>query len=146
VDAVNRALVNVPTEQTRFHLCWGSWHGPHTTDIEFRHIVGLLLEIDAKYYSFEAANVRHEHEWTVWQDVALPEGKVIVPGIVTHAPNVVEHPELVAQRLERSATLVRPGPVVGSTDRGPRGRIGPGMARAKVESLVAGAEIASKRL
>ena len=97
VDAVNRALVNVPTEQTRFHLCWGSWHGPHTTDIEFRHIAPLLLEIDAKYYSFEAANVRHEHEWTVWQDLQLPEDKVIVPGIVSHATNVVEHPELVAQ-------------------------------------------------
>ncbi|MBE9404029.1 cobalamin-independent methionine synthase II family protein [Brachybacterium sp. Marseille-Q2903] len=146
VDAVNRALVNVPTEQTRFHLCWGSWHGPHTTDIEFRHIVDLLLEIDARYYSFEAANVRHEHEWTVWQDVTLPEDKVIVPGIVPHAPNVVEHPELVAQRIERFARLVGPERVIASTDCGLGGRIHPQIAWAKLESLVAGAEIASARV
>src|SRR5699024_10403863 len=108
VDAVNRALANVPTEQTRFHLYWGSWDRHQINDIAFRHIVRLLMEIDAKYYSFEAANVRHEHDWTVWQDVALPEDKVIVPGIVSHANNVVEHPELVAQRLERFAALVGP--------------------------------------
>lgn len=146
VDAVNRALVNVPTEQTRFHLCWGSWHGPHTTDIEFRHIAPLLLEIDAKYYSFEAANVRHEHEWTVWQDLELPEDKVIVPGIVSHATNVVEHPELVAQRLERFARIVGPERVIGSTDCGLGGRIHPQIAWAKLASLVEGAALASARL
>lgn len=146
VDAVNRALVNVPTEQTRFHLCWGSWHGPHTTDIEFRHLAPLLLEIDARYYSFEAANVRHEHEWTVWEDLALPEDKVLVPGIVSHATNVVEHPELVAQRLERFARLVGPERVIGSTDCGLGGRIHPQIAWAKLASLVQGAEIASARL
>lgn len=146
VDAVNRALVNVPTEQTRFHLCWGSWHGPHTTDIEFRHIAPLLLEIDATYYSFEAANVRHEHEWTVWQDLELPENKVLVPGIVSHATNVVEHPELVAQRLERFAKLVGPERVIGSTDCGLGGRIHPQIAWAKLESLAQGAQIASRRL
>ena len=146
VDAVNRALVNVPTEQTRFHLCWGSWHGPHTTDIEFRHIAPLLLEIDAKYYSFEAANVRHEHEWTVWQDLQLPEDKVIVPGIVSHATNVVEHPELVAQRLERFARIVGPERVIGSTDCGLGGRIHPQIAWAKLASLVEGAALASSRL
>ncbi|GAA1321184.1 cobalamin-independent methionine synthase II family protein [Brachybacterium rhamnosum] len=146
VEAVNRALANVPTEQTRFHLCWGSWHGPHTTDIELRHIVGLLLEIDAKYYSFEAGNVRHEHEWTVWQDVELPEGKVIVPGVVSHATNVVEHPELVAQRIERFARIVGPERVIASTDCGLGGRIHPDIAWAKLESLVAGARIASSRL
>ncbi|WP_062949589.1 cobalamin-independent methionine synthase II family protein [Brachybacterium sp. sponge] len=146
VDAVNRALVNVPTEQTRFHLCWGSWHGPHTTDIEFRHIAPLLPEIDAKYYSFEAANVRHEHEWTVWQDLELPEDKVIVPGIVSHATNVVEHPELVAQRLERFARIVGPERVIGSTDCGLGGRIHPQIAWAKLASLVEGAALASARL
>jgi len=146
VDAVNRALSGVPTEQTRFHLCWGSWHGPHTTDIEFRHIAPLLLEIDAKYYSFEAANVRHEHEWTVWQDLELPGDKVLVPGIVSHATNVVEHPELVAQRLERFAKLVGPERVIGSTDCGLGGRIHPQVAWAKLESLTEGAKIASKRL
>ena len=146
VDAVNRALANVPTEQTRFHLCWGSWHGPHTTDIEFRHLAPLLLEIDAKYYSFEAANVRHEHEWTVWQDLELPEDRVIVPGIVSHATNVVEHPELVAQRLERFARIVGPERVIGSTDCGLGGRIHPQIAWAKLSSLVEGAAIASSRL
>src|SRR5699024_10757162 len=146
VDAVNRALVNVPTEQTRFHLCWGSWHGPHTTDIEFRHLAPLLLEIDARYYSFEAANVRHEHEWTVWQDLALPEDKVLVPGIVSHATNVVEHPELVAQRLLRFAQLVGPERVIGSTDCGLGGRVHPQIAWAKLESLVQGAQLASQRL
>ena len=146
VDAVNRALANVPTEQTRFHLCWGSWHGPHTTDIEFRHLAPLLLEIDAKYYSFEAANVRHEHEWTVWQDLELPEDRVIVPGIVSHATNVVEHPEVVAQRLERFARIVGPERVIGSTDCGLGGRIHPQIAWAKLSSLVEGAAIASSRL
>ncbi|GAA1488346.1 cobalamin-independent methionine synthase II family protein [Brachybacterium sacelli] len=146
VDAVNRALAGVPTEQTRFHLCWGSWHGPHTTDIEFRHLAPLLLEIDAKYYSFEAANVRHEHEWTVWEDLALPEDKVLVPGIVSHATNVVEHPELVAQRLERFARAVGPERVIGSTDCGLGGRIHPQIAWAKLSSLVEGAAIASSRL
>lgn len=145
VDAVNRALVNVPTEQTRFHLCWGSWHGPHTTDIELRHLAPLLLEIDARYYSFEAANVRHEHEWTVWEQLTLPEDKVLVPGIVSHATNVVEHPELVAQRLERFARLVGPERVIGSTDCGLGGRIHPQIAWAKLESLAAGARIASQR-
>ncbi|AXK44780.1 cobalamin-independent methionine synthase II family protein [Brachybacterium saurashtrense] len=146
VDAVNRALVNVPAAQTRFHLCWGSWHGPHATDIEFRHLAPLLLEIDATYYSFEAANVRHEHEWTVWQDLELPEDKVLVPGIVSHATNVVEHPELVAQRLERFARLVGPERVIGSTDCGLGGRLHPQIAWAKLESLVEGAALASARL
>src|SRR5699024_247975 len=146
VDAVNRALVNVPTEQTRFHLCWGSWHGPHTTDIELRHLAPLLLEIDARYYSFEAANVRHEHEWPVWQDLALPEDKVLVPGIVSHATNVVEHPELVGQRLLRVAQLVGPERVIGSTDCGLGGRVHPQIAWAKLESPVQGAQLASPRL
>lgn len=146
VDAINRAVANVPTELTRFHLCWGSWHGPHTTDIELRHIVGLLLDIDAQYYSFEAANVRHEHEWTVWEETELPEDKVLVPGVVSHATNVVEHPELVAQRLERFARIVGPDRVIGSTDCGLGGRIHPDIAWAKLESLVEGARIASARL
>lgn len=108
IDALNYALRGLPQEQIRFHLCWGSWHGPHTTDIEFRHIVDLMLQINAKYYSFEAANARHEHEFAVWDSVRLPEGKVIVPGVVSHATNVVEHPELVAQRILRFAERVGP--------------------------------------
>src|SRR5690606_37515810 len=96
VEALNYALRDLPEDQIRFHLCWGSWHGPHTTDFEMKHLVDLMLEINAGAYSFEAANVRHEHEWRVWEDTKLPEGKLIVPGIVSHATNVVEHPELVA--------------------------------------------------
>ncbi|WP_432512697.1 cobalamin-independent methionine synthase II family protein [Kineococcus sp. SYSU DK001] len=146
VDALNHALRGLPTEQVRFHLCWGSWHGPHTTDIEFRHIVDLMLQIDAGSYSFEAANVRHEHEWKVWRDVQLPEGKQIVPGIVSHATNVVEHPELVADRIERFASVVGAENVVASTDCGLGGRIHPQIAVAKLASLGEGARIAGSRL
>ncbi|WAC50164.1 cobalamin-independent methionine synthase II family protein [Frigoribacterium sp. SL97] len=146
VEALNHALRGLPPEQVRFHLCWGSWHGPHTTDVEFRHIVDLMLEIDAGSYSFEAANVRHEHEWKLWRDVELPTGKTIVPGVVSHATNVVEHPELVADRIERFASLVGPENVVASTDCGLGGRIHPQIAVAKLASLGEGARIASHRL
>lgn len=146
VEALNHALRGLPPEQVRFHLCWGSWHGPHTTDVEFRHIVDLMLEIDAGSYSFEAANVRHDHEWKLWRDVELPAGKKIVPGVVSHATNVVEHPELVADRIERFASLVGPENVVASTDCGLGGRIHPQIAVAKLASLGEGARIASHRL
>ncbi|GAA0303619.1 cobalamin-independent methionine synthase II family protein [Kineococcus aurantiacus] len=146
VEALNHALRGLPTEQVRFHLCWGSWHGPHTTDVEFKHIVDLMLEIDAGSYSFEAANVRHEHEWKVWRDVELPAGKQIVPGVVSHATNVVEHPELVADRLERFASVVGAENVVASTDCGLGGRIHPQIALAKLATLGEGARIASARL
>ncbi|GAC50505.1 cobalamin-independent methionine synthase II family protein [Gordonia aichiensis] len=146
VEALNHALRGFPAEQVRFHLCWGSWHGPHTTDLEFRYLVDLMLEINAGTYSFEGANARHEHEWKIWQDVRLPEGKKIAPGVVSHATNVVEHPELVADRIERFATLVGPENVVASTDCGLGGRIHPQIAWAKLESLTRGAELASARL
>ncbi|MEA9986446.1 MULTISPECIES: cobalamin-independent methionine synthase II family protein [Subtercola] len=146
VEALNHALRGLPEDRIRFHLCWGSWHGPHTTDIELRHIVDLMLEINAGSYSFEAANARHEHEWRVWNDVALPEGKLIVPGIVGHATNVVEHPELVADRIERFASVVGRERVVAATDCGLGGRVHPHIAWAKLESLARGAEIASARL
>ena len=146
VEALNYALRGLPEDRIRFHLCWGSWHGPHTTDIEFRHIVDLMLEINAGAYSFEAANARHEHEWKVWKDVALPDGKLILPGIVGHATNVVEHPELVAERIEKFASVVGPERVVASTDCGLGGRVHPQIAWAKLESLAAGARLASERL
>ncbi|ALU38532.1 methionine synthase [Kocuria flava] len=146
VEALNYALAGIPAEQVRFHLCWGSWHGPHTTDLEFRHLVDLMLEIDAGAYSFEGANVRHEHEWRVWEDRALPEGKLIVPGIVSHATNVVEHPELVADRIERFARAVGRENVIASTDCGLGGRIHPQIAWAKLETLARGAELATRRL
>jgi 5-methyltetrahydropteroyltriglutamate--homocysteine methyltransferase len=146
IEALNHALRGLPEEQIRFHLCWGSWHGPHTTDIELKHIVDLMLEINAGAYSFEAANARHEHEWRVWEDAKLPDGKVILPGIVGHATNVVEHPELVAERIERFASLVGRERVIASTDCGLGGRIHPQIAWAKLDSLAKGAEIATRRL
>ncbi|MCL6421875.1 cobalamin-independent methionine synthase II family protein [Brachybacterium sp. JHP9] len=146
VDALNRALAGIPEEQVRLHLCWGSWHGPHTTDFAFRDLAATVLEVNAKYLSFEAANARHEHEWTIWKDIALPEGRVLVPGIVSHSTNVVEHPELVAQRIERFASIVGPENVIAATDCGLGGRIHPDIAWAKLETLVEGAALASSRL
>ncbi|WP_432520265.1 cobalamin-independent methionine synthase II family protein [Kineococcus sp. SYSU DK006] len=146
VEALNHALRGLPPEQVRFHLCWGSWHGPHTTDVEFKHIVDLMLQIEAGSYSFEAANVRHEHEWKVWKDVQLPAGKKIVPGIVSHATNVVEHPELVADRIERFASVVGAENVIASTDCGLGGRIHPQIAVAKLAALGEGARLAAARL
>jgi 5-methyltetrahydropteroyltriglutamate--homocysteine methyltransferase len=146
IEALNHALRGIPQELTRFHCCWGSWHGPHTTDIELREIVDLLFDIDCGSYSFEASNARHEHEWKVWQDVELPEGKVLVPGVVGHATNVIEHPELVADRIERFASVVGPENVVAATDCGLGGRVHPQVAWAKLEALAAGAELATKRL
>ncbi|MGO1316665.1 MAG: cobalamin-independent methionine synthase II family protein [Cellulomonadaceae bacterium] len=146
VDALNHALRGLPQDRIRFHLCWGSWHGPHTTDLPMKDIVETMLRIDAGAYSFEAGNVRHEHEYRVWDDVTLPEGKLILPGVVSHATNVVEHPELVAERIERFAVRVGRENVLASTDCGLGGRIHPQIAVAKLESLAAGAEIASRRL
>ena len=146
VDALNYALEDIPTELTRFHLCWGSWHGPHTTDLEFKHIAKTMLSIDAQGYTFEAANVRHAHEWKVWENLELPEGKYIVPGVVSHSTNVVEHPELVAQRIEQFASVVGKENVVASTDCGLGGRIHPEIAVAKLASLSQGAALATQRL
>jgi 5-methyltetrahydropteroyltriglutamate--homocysteine methyltransferase len=146
IDALNHAIRGLPPEQIRFHLCWGSWHGPHVTDIPMADIVELMLEVNAGAYSFEAANARHEHEWEVWQNVKLPEGKMILPGIVTHSTNVVEHPELVAQRIIRFADAVGPERVIAATDCGLGGRVHPQIAWAKLDALSRGAAIAGRRL
>ncbi|MBE6483974.1 MAG: epoxyalkane--coenzyme M transferase [Actinomycetaceae bacterium] len=146
IDALNRALEGIPEEQVRFHVCWGSWHGPHTTDIPFADIVDKVLQVKAHGYTFEAANARHAHEWKLWKDVQLPAGKVIIPGVVSHSTNVVEHPELVAERIENFAKLVGPENVIASTDCGLGGRVYPSIAWAKLEALAAGARIASERL
>lgn len=146
VEALNHALRGLPQDRIRFHLCWGSWHGPHTTDLPMKDIVRTMLTIDAGAYSFEAGNVRHEHEYKVWDDVALPEGKLILPGVVSHATNMVEHPELVADRIERFALRVGRENVVASTDCGLGGRIHPQIAVAKLETLAQGAELATRRL
>jgi 5-methyltetrahydropteroyltriglutamate--homocysteine methyltransferase len=146
VDALNHALANVPEAQIRYHLCWGSWHGPHAHDLEMIHIVDIMLRVKAQAYLFEAANARHEHEWAVWQDVKLPEGKILVPGVVTHSTDVVEHPELVSQRILRFAKLVGRANVIAGTDCGFGGRSHPQIAWAKLRSLVEGAERASRVL
>jgi 5-methyltetrahydropteroyltriglutamate--homocysteine methyltransferase len=146
IEALNHALRGLPPDRIRFHLCWGSWHGPHTTDIPMRDIVEIMLAVNAGAYSFEAGNVRHEHEWKVWQDVKLPDGKLILPGVVSHATNVVEHPELVADRIMRFANLVGRERVIASTDCGLGGRIHPQIAWAKLETLVQGAALATKQL
>jgi 5-methyltetrahydropteroyltriglutamate--homocysteine methyltransferase len=146
VEALNHAIKGLPQDRMRFHLCWGSWHGPHVTDIPMRDIVDVMLAIDVQAYSFEAANVRHEHEWRVWRDVNLAPGKILVPGIVSHATNVVEHPELVADRIVRYAGLVGRENVIASTDCGLGGRIHPDIAWAKLKTLAQGAELATKQL
>jgi 5-methyltetrahydropteroyltriglutamate--homocysteine methyltransferase len=146
VEALNHAIRGLPPDRIRFHLCWGSWHGPHTTDIPMREIVKVMLAVKCGGYSFEAGNVRHEHEWKVWQDVTLPEGKVILPGVVSHATNVVEHPELVADRIVRFANVVGKERVIASTDCGLGGRVHPQIAWAKLESLARGAALATAQL
>ena len=146
VEALNHALKGLPRDRVRFHLCWGSWHGPHTTDIPMRDIVDVMLKIDAGAYSFEAGNVRHEHEWSVWKDTKLPDDRLILPGVVSHATNVVEHPELVAERIGRFAGLVGRERVIASTDCGLGGRVHGDIAWAKLEALAQGAAIASRNL
>ncbi len=146
IEALNHALRGLPPERIRYHLCWGSWHGPHTTDIPLKAIVDVMLAVSAGGFSFEAGNVRHEHEWKVWQEVKLPDGKLILPGVVSHATNVVEHPELVADRIQRFADLVGRERVIASTDCGLGGRVHPQIAWAKLEALSAGAALATKRL
>jgi 5-methyltetrahydropteroyltriglutamate--homocysteine methyltransferase len=144
IEALNHALRNIPEDRIRYHLCWGSWHGPHAYDLELKHLAGLLLKVKAKYYLIEGANARHEHEYAVWDEVKLPEGKVLVPGVVTHSTDVVEHPELVAQRLRRYAKRVGPDNVIAGADCGFGGRSHPQIAWAKLESLVRGAALAAK--
>jgi 5-methyltetrahydropteroyltriglutamate--homocysteine methyltransferase len=144
--ALNHAIRGLPEDRIRFHLCWGSWHGPHTTDIPMRDIIEVMLTINARAYSFEAGNVRHQHEWKVWQEVRLPDDRLMLPGVVSHATNVVEHPELVAERILRFANIVGRERVIASTDCGLGGRIHPDIAWAKLEALTQGAALASRQL
>jgi 5-methyltetrahydropteroyltriglutamate--homocysteine methyltransferase len=151
IEALNRALEGIPEERSRYHVCWGSWNAPHVGDVALRDIVDLILRVRVGGYSIEQANPRHEHEWRVWEDVTLPEGRTLLPGLVSHATNVVEHPELVAERITRLAALVGPENVIASTDCGfAQGpfvrRVHPSIQWAKLASLVEGARIASGRL
>ncbi|HEX4010712.1 MAG TPA: cobalamin-independent methionine synthase II family protein [Solirubrobacteraceae bacterium] len=143
VEALNHALRNVPEDRVRYHMCWGSWHGPHAFDLELAHLVDILLGVRAQAYLIEGANARHEHEWEVWRDVALPEDKILIPGVVTHATDVVEHPRLVAQRIRRYADAVGAENLIAGTDCGFGGRSHPQIAWAKLAALVEGARLAS---
>jgi 5-methyltetrahydropteroyltriglutamate--homocysteine methyltransferase len=146
VEAVNHALRGIPEERVRFHICWGSWHGPHRGDVQLKDVVDLLLKVKAQGYSVESGNVRHEHEWKVWKDTRLPDGKVLLPGVVSHATNVLEHPELVADRIVRFAQVVGRENVIASTDCGLGGRVHPQIAWAKLAALSEGAKLASAQL
>jgi 5-methyltetrahydropteroyltriglutamate--homocysteine methyltransferase len=146
IEALNHALRGLPADRIRYHICWGSWHGPHTTDIPLQDIVDLVLDVNAGAYSVEAGNVRHEHEWRVWQDVKLPDGKLLIPGVVSHATNIVEHPQVVADRIVRYAKVVGRENVVAGTDCGFGGRIHPQIAWAKLAALAEGARLASDEL
>jgi 5-methyltetrahydropteroyltriglutamate--homocysteine methyltransferase len=151
VDVTNHALQNVPEDRVRYHICWGSWNGPHTGDIPLREVAGILLQVKAQAYSVEAANPRHEHEWEVWRDVKLPEGKILIPGVIAHTTNVVEHPELVAMRLKNYASVVGKENVIGGTDCGfsqgwNAARVHPSIQWAKLKALADGAALASRQL
>ena len=146
VDALNHALEGIPEGRVRYHICWGSWHGPHTTDIPLRDIVDVMLRVKAQAYSVEAGNVRHEHEYKLWREVRLPDGKILIPGVVSHATNVVEHPELVADRILNYANAVGRENVIAGTDCGLGGRVHPEIAWAKLKALGEGARRASTML
>ena len=151
VEILNHALQGIPEDRIRYHVCWGSWPGPHTTDVPLRKIVDLILKVRAGAYLIEAANPRHEHEWRVWEDVKLPAGKILAPGVVSHGTNVVEHPELVAERITRFANLVGRENVIASTDCGFsqeqfNRRVHPSIMWAKLEAIAQGARIASEGL
>jgi 5-methyltetrahydropteroyltriglutamate--homocysteine methyltransferase len=151
MEVLNHAIEGLPPERIRYHVCWGSWPGPHTTDVPLKDIVDLILTVNVGAYVIEGANPRHEHEWKVWNDVKLPPGKIIIPGVISHATNVVEHPELVAERIVRLARIVGRDNVIAGTDcgfaQGPfHRRVHPSIMWAKLESLAAGAKLASKEL
>ncbi len=118
VEAINHALAGIPEDRVRYHLCWGSWHGPHVTDVPLKDIVDIVLRVRAGAYCVEAANPRHEHEWQVWENVKLPEGQILIPGVVAHTTNLVEHPELVAWRIATYARLLGRENVLAGTDCG----------------------------
>jgi 5-methyltetrahydropteroyltriglutamate--homocysteine methyltransferase len=146
IEALNHALRNIPEDRVRYHLCWGSWHGPHAYDLELERIVDLLLKVKAQGFLIEGANARHEHEVAIWDRVKLPPGKILIPGVVTHSTDVVEHPELVSQRLQRYARRMGKENLIAGADCGFGGRSHPQIAWAKLRALVDGAALASKAL
>jgi 5-methyltetrahydropteroyltriglutamate--homocysteine methyltransferase len=151
IEITNHAIEGLPREKIRYHVCWGSWPGPHTSDVPFKDIADLVLKVRAGAYSIELANPRHEHEWRLWENLKLPKDTVLIPGVISHATNIVEHPELVAERIVRLAQLVGRENVIASTDCGFAqvtyfARVHPSIMWAKLEALVAGARLASDAL
>jgi 5-methyltetrahydropteroyltriglutamate--homocysteine methyltransferase len=151
MEVLNDAIEGLPPERIRYHVCWGSWPGPHVSDVPLKDIADLILSVKVGAYVIEGANPRHEHEWVVWKDVKMPEGRLLIPGVISHATNVVEHPELVAERIVRLARLLGRENVIAGTDcgfaQGPfHRRVHPTVMWAKLEALVEGARLASKEL
>jgi 5-methyltetrahydropteroyltriglutamate--homocysteine methyltransferase len=151
VEALNHALRGIPEERVRYHICFGSWHVPHVADAPLEAIVPLMLKVRAGAYSIEAANVRHEHEWRVWQSAKLPPGKILIPGVVTHHTTSIEHPRLVADRIIRFTELVGRENVIAGTDCGfaqleAYQRVHPQIMWAKLQTLAEGAQLASREL
>ena len=151
IEIMNFALEGLPRDRIRYHICWGSWPGPHTSDVPLKDVIDVVLKANVGAFVIEGANPRHEHEWKVWKDVKLGEGQVLIPGVISHATNVVEHPELVAERLVRLANIVGRENVIGGTDcgfaQGPfYRRVHPSIMWAKLEALAEGARIASREL
>jgi 5-methyltetrahydropteroyltriglutamate--homocysteine methyltransferase len=151
IDALNHALRGIPEERSRYHICWGSWNGPHVFDVPLKDIIDLLLQVNVGHYSFEAANPRHAHEWHVWETAKLRPGQVLIPGVISHATNIVEHPELVAERIVRLAKIIGRENVIGGTDCGfaqsPFARrVHPSIMWAKLQALAEGARIATQTL
>jgi 5-methyltetrahydropteroyltriglutamate--homocysteine methyltransferase len=151
VELINYSLRDIPEEKVRYHVCWGSWNGPHTTDVPLRDIIDLIYQIKAGCFVIEGANPRHEHEWKVWGEKKLAPGRILATGVISHATNVVEHPELVAERIVRIANLIGRENVMAATDcgfaQGPfYRRVHPSIMWAKLEAMAQGAKIASKQL
>jgi 5-methyltetrahydropteroyltriglutamate--homocysteine methyltransferase len=148
IDATNYALQGIPEERVRYHTCWGSWHTPHTTDIPFEHTVDLMLQVKCIAYSIEAADIRHEWDYKVFEDgrAKLPEGKMYIPGVVAHKTTTIETPEYVADRIIRYANLFGRENVIAGVDCGVGGRCYPDIGWAKLKALSDGAALASKTL
>jgi len=146
VDALNYALSNIPEEKIRYHTCWGSQHSPHTTDLPLKHVIDLILKVNAGAYSFEASDARHQLDWKVWEEHTLPEGKIFIPGVVAHKTTTIEPPELVADRILTFAKMVGRENVIAGTDCGYGGRVYPDIAWAKMKSMAEGARLATKQL
>jgi 5-methyltetrahydropteroyltriglutamate--homocysteine methyltransferase len=146
IEVLNHALDGLPPDRVRYHLCWGSWHGPHASDVPLAHIADIMLRVNAGAYLIEAANSRHEHEYHLWEDLTLPEGKILVPGVVTHSTNIIEHPELVAERITRYTDRLGAENVIAGADCGFGSRIHPELGWAKLSALAEGAALASSRI